>query len=179
MQITSKQDALDKIESLKNIAKLRPQVADGLEGLLQLKFDPVGCNPLTATHLNWIEQINQTATYLVSFLGAIWLYDMKILPSDAPLSLNLGTESGYDIESIDHDIYCEVFAAVSGANNGKLKKDIDRLQSENRGAKQKFVFCMTAADSQALPDVQSHRDVEVTIVRFSRIANFAEIPSRP
>jgi hypothetical protein len=192
MNITSKEDAVRQIEKLAQNAKLPPRASGGLEGLLQLKFDPMGRDPLEDKDLNWIEQINQTATCLVSFLGVKWLYEnVKDLPSTAIFELNLGASNGFDIQCKDPAIYCEVFAAVSGTNNNKLKNDVKRLHFAEHDStsklkikkpSKKYVFCMTANDNQKLPiyDAQkllgnSHEKLDVTIVRFSRRSDFAVI----
>ncbi len=107
--------------------KLRELLAreDGIGALRRIKFDSVGCDPLDEErHLNLIEQINQSFTYLVSFRAVERLFHDH--PRAAPYRLNLGTQAGSDVESIDGAVAAEVFAAVSPDNNRKLERDIEK-----------------------------------------------------
>jgi hypothetical protein len=52
--------------------------------------------------------------------------------------MNLGTTAGTDVESADGRIAAEVFAAVSPSNNGKLQKDISKVNST--AAEHRYVF---------------------------------------
>jgi hypothetical protein len=111
-----------------------------LEFLYRIKFEGIGCDPFNIQRpLNFIEQVNQTFTYLASFKAAKMLFSWHSgLPS---LRLNLGTQAGTDIESdYDGGISAEVFAAVTPASNDKLKKDIEKISKSQ--AKHKYVFFM-------------------------------------
>ncbi|MGE0273772.1 MAG: hypothetical protein AB7H88_15250 [Vicinamibacterales bacterium] len=71
---------------------------DPLAALARIRFEPIGSDPLTPERrLNFVEQINQTFTYLASLEAARWLLTEH--PECAPLVLNLGTLGGSDIES--------------------------------------------------------------------------------
>ena len=109
--------------------KLNTLSTDPLEALYTLKFEECGYHPVKADQLNLIElieQLNQTFTVMASLAAARHLIEW--FPQSGGLRLNLGTKSGRDIESIrPNEVEAEVFAAVCPKNNGKLKKDIDRL----------------------------------------------------
>ena len=107
-------------------------------GLLwKIKFEPIGCHPLQERQLNLIEQVNHTFTYLASFKAARFLF--KKHPSIGGLRLNLGTASGFDIESFDPGmIAAEVFSAVNLTNNRKLSKDLEKVSKSP--ARHKYVF---------------------------------------
>ena len=109
--------------------------------LYQLKFQAVGCDPLDLSRqLNLIEQLNQTFTYLASFNGATFLFERH--PKVQSLSLNLGTSSGFDIQTPEGGgIAAEVFAAVTPQNNRKLAKDIEKVSASN--AKYRYVLFMS------------------------------------
>ena len=109
--------------------------------LYQLKFQAVGCDPLDLSRqLNLIEQLNQTFTYLASFNGATFLFERH--PKVQSLSLNLGTSSGFDIQSPEGGgIAAEVFAAVTPQNNRKLAKDIEKVSASD--AKYRYVLFMS------------------------------------
>ena len=140
-------------ESLKHLAQLRDSAARARDNLRQLadegnpmallyqiKFNPVGCDPLAADEpLNLIEQVNQIFTYYASFKAAALLF--KWHDGLRELTLNLGTQPGSDIESGDCDgIAAEVFAATHPGSNQKLNKDEKKVIQTD--AKHKYVFFM-------------------------------------
>ena len=114
---------------------------DAIPLLADMKFSTIGCDPLDSKRrLNLVEQLNQTFTYLASFLAAGYL--LKKYPLAIPLILNLGTSKGLDIESSQcGGIGSEVFAAVNPKNNNKLKKDCEKISSQ-QGITHKYVFFM-------------------------------------
>ncbi len=109
--------------------------------LFQLKFQEVGCDPLNLfRQLNLIEQLNQTFTYLASFNGAEFLFDQH--PKVQYLTLNLGTSSGFDIQTSEGGgIAAEVFAAVTPRNNHKLASDIKKVYAAD--TKYRYVLFMS------------------------------------
>lgn len=109
----------------------------GFESLHDLKFFQVGKDPLEERSLNFIEQLNQTFTYLVSIKAVIYL--LNTYPHYAPYTLNLGTHSGFDIASLNGEIVAEIFAATAPTSNDKLNKDTMRV-STVVGATHRFVF---------------------------------------
>jgi hypothetical protein len=125
--------------AMAEIARLQVDVPP-LRALSRLKFDRIGRDPLDAdAPLNLIEQINQSFTYVASAKASRVL--LALHPELAPLTLNLGTSSGFDIVSTTEGLLAaEVFAAVDPSNNGKLRNDIDRL--ENAKAAHRYVFFM-------------------------------------
>ena len=117
--------ALLTINRLRDIIKVEP---DPLKVLSKLKFEPIGCDPLSPTRcLNVIEQVNQLFTYQASFRAAAWLLEHHRV--HVPLVLHLGTTSGADIRSEDGEVVAEVFASVDPRNNRKLAKEIERLEA--------------------------------------------------
>ncbi|MGK0473088.1 MAG: hypothetical protein ACJAR0_003580 [Candidatus Azotimanducaceae bacterium] len=122
------------------IARIKDSPLDGIELLEGLKFEEFGADPLDSNRtLNVIEQINQTFTYLASFRAAEFLF--RKFPETKMLHLNLGTTSGFDIESDDHKIVCEVFAATRPSSNNKLNKDTSRLKGISAVNKYVFFLC--------------------------------------
>ncbi len=111
-----------------------------LEFLYRLKFDAVGCDPLDSSReLNFVEQLNQCFTYLATFNAAELLFSNH--SRIRTLTLNLGTKSGWDIESEDDgSLVAEVFAAVTPRNNGKLAKGIEKVSGAR--ARHRYVFFM-------------------------------------
>lgn len=111
-----------------------------LELLYKMKFEKTGFDPLNpARRLNLIEQLNQIFTYVASFRAADYLY--REIDKLTSLTLNLGTDSGWDIEGVENGgLVAEVFAAVDPRNNRKLEKDIRKVASAK--AAFRFVFFM-------------------------------------
>ncbi len=130
-----------------------------LEFLAKMKFGQIGYDPLdTDRRLNMIEQLNQTFTYLASFMAVEYLY--KVHPEIPSYRLNLGTTKGYDIESDNTQIICEVFAAVDPTNNDKLRKDALRLTGKPSKHKYVFFVCPRYAQGMQTSDA-SYSDVKV------------------
>lgn len=118
----------------------RHDAPDALRSLWEMKFHPIGYDPLDADRPpNIIEQLNQTFTYIASARAARLLLELH--PELGPFTLNLGTAKGSDIEASDPArLAGEVFAAVNTANNRKLKKDLDKVLKT--GADLMYVFFM-------------------------------------
>ncbi|MEA4992808.1 MAG: hypothetical protein VB060_03085 [Oscillibacter sp.] len=127
----------EKIVSTTN-AKLKMlwQSGEGIDFLRNVKFEPCGYDPLFEHDTNFIEQTNQTFTYLVCLVA------VDILLSKHPshkFTVSFGTESGYDVVSEDSSIICECFAVTAPDSNGKLEKDTRKV-FENTDADNKYVI---------------------------------------
>ena len=115
--------------------------SDGINLLWSMKFQTVGHDPLDpGRHLNLIEQLNQTFTYLTTIRAVRVLFDLH--PEYAPFTLNLGTAPGSDIQSTRNGgLAAEVFAATSPKSNRKLDADIVKVGGIS--AQLKYVFFMS------------------------------------
>jgi len=114
--------------------------ADPLVLLEAVKFDKMGRDPMEPTRsLNFIEQVNQTFTALVSVRAVEYLFEHH--PEAAPFRVNLGTAPGSDVESLDGSVAGEVFAATHPGSNGKLKKDIAKVAAVSADHKYVFFHC--------------------------------------
>lgn len=111
----------------------------GVELIRSIKFKKDGYDPLFQQSTNFIEQVNQTFTYLVSLSAVELLMDKH---QEHQFRANFGTKSGYDIESIDKSIICECFAATKPKSNNKLESDVRRLVS-NTTAMYRYVIYYT------------------------------------
>ena len=78
--------------------KTKAESLSAMTFLAEVKFDKMGIDPLEGTELNFIEQINQMFSDLVVLEGAGQL--LQLYPNTT-LKLNLGSASGFDIESDD------------------------------------------------------------------------------
>ena len=88
--------------------------------LAAIKFQRTVRDAVTGEPVNFIEYLNQT------FTGLVCLYAAAQLLGEFPgteLTVNFGTQPGFDVVSADGGIVCECFSAASVRNNGKLKKD--------------------------------------------------------
>lgn len=129
----------------------------GLLALALLKFDTSGCDPLNSDRpLNFIEQLNQSFTYLATIEGVRWL--LQHHPEHAPYQLNLGTAPGSDIVSEDGAVVAETFAATHPGSNRKLQKDIAKVAAV--AAQHRYVFYLSRAQGAA-----PHGE-QVTVVRL-------------
>jgi len=134
---------LNKVRAAANrtaqaLTSLTSSELDGLEVLRRMKFTQMAWHPIDDRELNLVEQINQTWTYLVSLEAARFLLERD---PGVGLRLNLGTEAGTDIESLEPNLVAaETFAAVHPSNNRKLAKDLQKLACECPDVRAKYVF---------------------------------------
>lgn len=146
--VTSSEDLAYRIADIcrsasKAIKKIRPLFGDDdpLDVFKTLRFKEAGCDPLDPNRdLNLIEQLTQTFTYLATFRAAERLFETH--GPNLRLTLNLGTQSGADIETdAGGGIAAEVFAAVKPGNNNKLKKDLKKVSQTRANHKYVFFAC--------------------------------------
>ena len=156
---------IDKLEtsaevSMLSIANLAAD-NDAMSFLYECKFHENGFDPLDSTKpLNFVEQLNQTFTYLASFKGAEFIFSKHI--DVKSLTLNLGTSKGFDIEGSEGDtVTAEVFASVNPDNNSKLLRDIFRVATAK--TKFKYVFFM-ATYHPFYEKTFEHKGVVVNVV---------------
>lgn len=110
-----------------------------LEAFEALKFRQVGFHPLDPRPLNFIEQLNQTLTCLVSLAAVEFLF--AEFPAGTPYNLNFGTKSGSDIFAGEQFIAAEVFAAVALTNNRKLRRDVQKVAKTPAAHQFVFFYC--------------------------------------
>ena len=133
----------------RSLAQLSQLGTNGLQALWSMKVRSVGCDPLNSeSPLNLIEQVNQSFTYIATAKAARLLISAH--PELLPLSVNLGTSAGSDIESLKAPgLAAEVFAAVNTSNNRKLANDMAKVNKCE--AAFKFVFFMCPGYSEGSP----------------------------
>ncbi len=135
----------------------------GIDFFHTIKFTKIGKDPIKDNSLNFIEQLNQTFTHLVSIEAVKHL--MKLHPESAPYNMNLGTQSGHDIISTSGDIIAEVFSATSPTSNDKLNKDCQKLIA-NDTALLKYVFFYCTENFGTL-DYYQQKYPDIKIVQIS------------
>ncbi|NKX47763.1 hypothetical protein HGG67_05925 [Rhodobacteraceae bacterium R_SAG8] len=142
-----------------------------MELLHSLKFDPVGFHPFAGHALNVIEQVNQTATYLVALEAARLLFDLH--PEETGYVIAPGAYMSHplDIMSItEGQIGAETFAAVDPRNNNKLKKDLTKLAT--RADRHRYVFF----SSPRYLDTKRRVELEVDKIQVWSIATAVALP---
>ncbi|MBU3174891.1 hypothetical protein KPL47_00755 [Clostridium estertheticum] len=112
----------------------------GIKLLGKMKFEQSGYDVLLNKKTNFIEQINQTFTYLVCLAATEKL--LLLYPEQAFI-VNFGVMPGHDVISEDESIICECFAATTPNSNGKLEKDVKKVY-ENKNAIKKYVIFYAA-----------------------------------
>jgi len=128
---------LEAMENTKQKIKQLSNQKEAFDLFHDLRFSEVGQDPLEKRPLNFVEQLNQTFTYLASLQATEYL--IKVHPENIPYILNLGTSPGFDIVSKDGLVTAEVFAATSPHSNDKLKKDCIRV-ADSKGPRHRYVF---------------------------------------
>ncbi len=131
-------ESVEKAATNSMIALSEAIPAGDMKALWEMKFNQIGYDPIDGvSRLNLIEQLNQSFTYLATVKGLEILFERH--PDLVPFTINLGTSAGSDIESHKAPgVAAEVFAAVTPTNNGKLKKDIEKVSTTD--AQNKYVF---------------------------------------
>lgn len=149
MHISSVADIDQAVQSVRSAAErtvrtlrtLLGNESDSLQVLRLMKFTELGHHPSEDRSLNLIEQVNQTFTYLVSLEAARWVLQQHPKLQDQGLMVNLGTEPGFDLESVEIGFLAgEVFAATHPKSNDKLRKDVTRLAEKAMSVKHRYVF---------------------------------------
>jgi len=133
---------------------LAAQTNDPMSLLRSMRFDTVGHDPLTLEPLNFVEQLNQTFTILVTLRAIEQLFELH--PDAGGFRLALGTSSGRDIESVkERLVAAEVFSATRPTSNQKLKKDQMRLATDPAQYRYVFFCCpgYTAGRQPALEKI--------------------------
>jgi hypothetical protein len=121
------------------------QTGDPLNLLRQMKFEPVGIHPVDhdrPDHLNLVEQINQTWTYVAAIAAARQL--LALHPDAGGFRLAPGAHSALPLDIMsekDGLVGAETFAAVSPCNNAKLEKDLEKMKG--RSESHRYVFFMS------------------------------------
>lgn len=135
----------------------------GVEFLQLVKFTQKGYDPLFERPINFIEQVNQTFTYLVS-LSAVEIL-LTFYPNKA-FKVNFGTSAGYDIESIDGDIICECFASTTPDSNNKLKSDAERLNNNQTASKRYLIYYAEIPKNKHVANISGkYKDVEIIALK--------------
>jgi len=136
-----------------------------IELFLSLKFDPVGAHPFAGHALNVVEQVNQTATYLVALEAAKTLF--KLHPDEPGYVIAPGAHMSQplDIMSITAGhVGAETFAAVDPRNNRKLQKDLAKLATH--ADRHRYIFFA----SPKYPDTRRRIELEVEDIQVWSVA---------
>ncbi len=139
----------------KTITWLMTQGADPLALLRRMKFETVGRHPVDGHELNFIEQVNQTWTYLAALAATREL--LLLHPDAGGFHLAPGAHAAQplDVMSVAPGLVgAETFAAVHPANNRKLAMDLAKLAGS--AEKFRYVFFISPAylGTQRLPDLE-------------------------
>lgn len=129
---------------------------ESLSMLWALKAGSGGLDPIDSTRpLNFIEQLNQSFTYLATARAAKWLLEHH--PELGPFLVNLGTSSGPDIacKADPKRLHGEVFAAAKITNNRKLMRDIAYLK--RHGSQIQYAFFMAPGHEPGLQPAMQAR----------------------
>lgn len=113
-----------------------------VEALRRMKFERIGLHPIEGHALNFIEQVNQTFTYLVALKATDWLLSQH--PEAGGFRLAPGAKAALplDIMSVVPDLVgAEAFAAVHPNNNRKLERDMRKLQDVRARYRYAFFYC--------------------------------------
>lgn len=145
------------------VGQLSSLAGEPLEVLHTLRFTEFGMHPTETRKLNFIEQLNQTFSVLVTLTAAESVFER--IEGHGGLQLNLGTSSGRDVCGVSPDVIeVETIAAVSPSNNYKLKKDINRLQKS--AAEYRWIFYYAP---NARIDIWEERGITIRSLRLEEM----------
>jgi hypothetical protein len=125
-------------------AWLRAHDGNPMHLLRTMKFEAIGCHPMSGHKLNVIEQINQTFTFAVALAAAREL--MILHPEANGFRLAPGAHMSLPLDIMSEEeglVGAETFAAVTPRNNGKLEKDLVKLAE--RPERHRYVFFASPA----------------------------------
>ena len=109
-------------------------------GKLSFADLPSSTQPSKRPHLNLVEQVNQTFTYLTALAAAKLLLEWH--PEAGGLRLAPGAHApkdSLDIEGLnDRIVGAETFASVDPKNNGKISGDVEKMSG--RPEKHRYVL---------------------------------------
>lgn len=123
----------------------------------QIKFNVVGQHPIGGHRLNFIEQINQTWTYLAALAAARQLLIQHPDAGGFRLAPGAHAAQPLDVMSLaDGLVGAETFAAVHPDNNQKLARDLNKMGG--RGETYRYVFFISPGFSGTGRQPQLERD---------------------
>ena len=157
-----------RAQIIQSIAVARAAVASPeqspLPWLTKLRFGKLGIHPLSSHPLNFIEQINQTFSYLVAISGVGLLLDRH--PEANGFLIAPGAHASLPLDIMSQEpglVGAECFAAVELTNNNKLNRDMAKLR--DRSERYRYVF-FSSPRPQQTEEIQilSRDGVEVWLV---------------
>lgn len=133
---------------------------DSIELFKEMKFGQLGFTT-EGRRDNIIEQVNQSFTILMSCFVA-----KHYFPEATYFSFALGNSSGRDMTVYDYNdkviAEVEIFTAVKANNNGKLRKDVNRLRDAKTIADGcRRVVCYSAQKECKMKHMPGDEKVEV------------------
>lgn len=136
---------------------------DPIAFLASMKFGKLGKHPIEDRSINFIEQLNQTFTYLTALEAAKLIF--KWHPDCGELTLAPGAHAPkkacgavrLDIESAKPDyIGAETFSAATPKSNRKIDKDLDKLTT--RIEAHRYIFFSSPKHPETERQIALERD---------------------
>lgn len=127
----------DQLENIyKEVKKLRIKLkclnrktANDMDFFYELRYKKIFRDPFSKKGNNFGEILDQLYTYIVTFRAIEYLIGKEGVHDG--YIVNIGTEDGADIYSVDGKIYAEVFTSVQITNNSKINKDLTKVLYES------------------------------------------------
>ena len=131
----------------------------GMKLLKKMKFEQSGYDVVFNKKTNFIEQINQTFTYLVCLEAT---EKLLLLYPEHSFVVNLGVMPGHDIVSEDESIIWECFATTSPDSNGKLEKDVKKVYANKNAIKKYVIFYAATSKIVHVENIKKkYSDIEI------------------
>lgn len=125
----------------------------------------MGYEPIQGYELNFIEQINQMFSHIVVLKAVEVLFNRY---PDKEFILNLGTQGGYDVLSVDNSIICECFSTTSPISNNKIMKDAEKLAKDTT-ADNKYIIFYSAEVNVTTLDIIRDKYPDITFIQLEDV----------
>jgi hypothetical protein len=73
---------------------------------------------------------------------------------DKEFILNLGTQAGYDLVSVDNSVICECFSTTNPISNNKIKNDAEKLMKNTTADSKYIIFYSDVVNTTTLNNIK-------------------------
>lgn len=138
-----------------------------IELFRHIKFEKIGLHPIENRSINFIEQVNQTFTYLACIKAVRQLYALHPNVSGFVCDPGASAKTRLDILSIENGLIgAEVFASVIPSNNNKLSKDQAKLSNSQEQFRYSFFISPKYPFTERHKKMEKHLGVEVWSLEY-------------
>lgn len=136
-------------------AWMRGQPDEPMALLRALKFTTAGYHPLDGHPLNFIEQVNQTWTFVTAIVATRLLLELHPDAQGFSLAPGASASQALDIMSLAESVVgAETCAVTHPKSNNKLARDLDKLTARPERYRYAFMMCPLYPSTARLPHLE-------------------------